>query len=277
MPIATHQFPSAETLEAEYQRSLGKIGRMTELAKTETADTRSAYRSLSNESKKCGTIASVLMNDGDATARRHMADAERYGRRLLTEVGYQPRVSEIEVIHRRGGPTSIVEHEVSPASQSRPLAIHYFYDVLLTTLAFGDASALAQFATFPEAGYRSPNMSASEGFYALMRVYQAWLSGKERQARAEIEIVLRYEQGESVRAEMDTLRAIMSRDERAFQSGLQADLTAFKRAAKKQAHDPSVMICWSALALARLAKAQNLPVADDGYLPARLLPDGPIR
>jgi hypothetical protein len=76
---------------------------------------------------------------------------------------------------------------------------------------------------------------------------------------------------------MQTLRAIIARDERAFLDGLHAFLTFHKSVAKKTPNDHANMVCWPALALARLAKAQGLPVAADGYLPARLLPDGPIR
>jgi hypothetical protein len=90
-----------------------------------------------------------------------MADAARYALRLLTEVGKGIKVKEIEVIRDRRGPLSIVERDVPQASE-HALAIHYFYDALLTTLAFGDVSALAAFAAFPEAGYRSPNISAPD-------------------------------------------------------------------------------------------------------------------
>lgn len=82
---------------------------------------------------------------------------------------------------------------------------------------------------------------------------------------------------EGARAEMETLRAIIARDERAFRIGLHAFLTFHKSRAEKKPIDHRNMVCWPALALARLAKAQGFSVDDDGYLPARLVPDGPIR
>jgi hypothetical protein len=277
MTITAHQFPSADRIERVYQSQRNRVRESVAALDSPTVNRSFVYYSLFEANRWSGTYALVLHRD-DAEVVRHFQDAVTAARHLLEGTEPPLRTTAIDVTVSPGGKHTIVERDTTP----RPVGVSLptFHEALAVAISFGDTSACRAFATYPEERYRSSTQGVilSPTYYPHMRAYKACLLGNEAQGRREAEAVRAAAPNAGLKAEMQALIAVIDGDARTFQTSLDAQLAVHKQRydTSEWRHDPDGYVSWVALMLCRLAKVHGFAVADDSYLPARLVPSTPV-
>lgn len=261
-----------ERLDLDFHVSLKKSQRWL----AEGRAGQGLYGGLYLDSVRLGCIALILDRGGDE-ARQHFHAAAEYAGKWLVAPGSTggPRVYDVRQEASEAGIRVTAIHKIPPSREPSKLSVINYGEIMAVTIAFGNRTAMAAVAGFPEEGYQNPDVVAGPEIFTAFRARKAWLRGEAAEARREGLLFLKQSRETGPRAGMSAFLAMTTGDAKGFRKHLDERLDSYGRQYQKRPNDPAGFVCLDGLALCRLAIDRGIAVEDGPYLPVRLLPNHP--
>lgn len=246
---------------------------MLDLLANGRGDRRYCHKDLLQSHWENGCIA-LILERGDEEAQENFHKAAEYASLFLRTPaglkGLRIYEAQLEVSHEGVRPLAIHEKPASP--EARRLAIHEYSLALMLLAAFGQREAIREAASYPEEGYRSPEVIAGEDYFTQLRAYKTWLLGDEPRAKNEAMAVLAASEA-AVKPEVAAFLSMAAGDADGFRKHLRDRLKTHKKQWAKHPNMPEGIVCLPGLMLCRMAFERGVAVEDQPYLPVRLLPN----
>jgi hypothetical protein len=231
-------------------------------------------RSFSISSACC----SLILAEPDHVVRGWLRQAAEYGVKALeappSEGGITFKELKFEV--SPDGMREVARRE-HPARQGPvPLALNVYNEILFEVVAFGEKAGMEMVASFPEAGYRNPDVLAPEVAFTVLRGWKALVLGDAQEAAREASAALK----DSSKLGLPGVRALLAlatNDEESFQRALSGVLKVHPKLVRGMHRwnaAESVMSDFGMM-MSRLALAKGILVEDTEYLPVRFLANHP--
>lgn len=229
------------------------------------------FATLSWVARSLGCVC-VVLHKKDEEGIGYFDRSVRFSRRMLhAGAGQQAPLFDADLVLPPLTFPKGEYREAMPLPREYKLDLVDYTSALMTTLAFGDFSAIEEVLACPESRYHSEADAPEE--VASVRAWRAWILGDDDAAKRESKAALVECDTPALTLGLHAFVAMTRGDAPGFRQYLSERLKAYEHQYANVPQDPDAFVCMQGLALCRLAFNEGLRVPDEPYLPVRLLPN----